>query len=41
MKAFLLSCVAIAVISVAAYYGLHSAGFSASDVASGSSVRLD
>ncbi|WP_435139967.1 hypothetical protein [Pseudopelagicola sp. nBUS_19] len=41
MKAFLLSCAAIVVISVAAFYGLNYAGFSTKDVASGASVRLD
>lgn len=41
MKMFYLACAAIAVISVAAYYGLHEVGFSTSDQASGGSVRLD
>lgn len=41
MRVFFLACVAVAAISVAAYYGLHAVGFSASDVASGTAVRLD
>ncbi|CUH51266.1 MULTISPECIES: hypothetical protein [Shimia] len=41
MKTFFMACVAVAVISVVAYYGLHEAGFATSDQASGSSVRLD
>lgn len=41
MKPFLLACVAVAAISVGAFFGLHAIGFSASDVASGSAVRLD
>jgi hypothetical protein len=41
MRVFFLACVAVAAISVAAYYGLHAVGFSASDVASGAAVRLD
>ncbi|MEP2533042.1 hypothetical protein [Shimia sp.] len=41
MKAFILSCVAVVAIAIIAYYGLNAAGFSAQDVASGNSVRLD
>ncbi len=41
MRTFLLACVATVAISIAAYYGLHNAGFSSQDVNSGSSVRLD
>lgn len=42
MKAMLTAFVAIAVISVAAWYGLGQAGFSAAEQgSSGSSVRLD
>ncbi|TCL01545.1 hypothetical protein BXY66_2860 [Shimia isoporae] len=41
MKAFLMACVAVIGIAIAAYYGLHAAGFSASDKGSGPAVRLD
>ncbi|WP_269648228.1 hypothetical protein [Thiosulfatihalobacter marinus] len=41
MKAFLLSCVAIVVVAVGAYYGLNAVGFSTADATTGASVRLD
>lgn len=41
MKTFLLACVAIAGIAVAAYYGLHAVGFSTGEAATGASVRLE
>jgi hypothetical protein len=41
MKTFLLACVTVAGISVVAYYGLHTLGFSSTEVGSGPSVRLD
>lgn len=41
MKTFLLSCLTAAGISMAAYYGLHTLGFSSTDAGSGPSVRLD
>ncbi|MGR3714488.1 MAG: hypothetical protein ACU0A6_15360 [Shimia sp.] len=41
MKAFLVACVAVIGIAIAAYYGLHAAGFSASDKGTSGSVRLD
>ncbi|WP_353311174.1 MULTISPECIES: hypothetical protein [unclassified Shimia] len=41
MKTFFLACVAVVAISVIAFFALHEAGFSASEQASGSSVRLD
>ncbi|WP_270725082.1 hypothetical protein [Shimia sp. Alg240-R146] len=41
MKTFLLACVAVVGTAIAAYYGLHAVGFSASDQGSGEAVRLD
>lgn len=41
MKAMLTAFVAIGVISVAAWYGLGQAGFSAAEQGAGSAVRLD
>ncbi|WP_261395671.1 hypothetical protein [Salipiger bermudensis] len=41
MKAMLTGFVAIIVIGVAAYYGLHEIGFSSAEVYSGPNVRLD
>ena len=41
MKAMLLAFVAIAVISVGAYFGLDNAGFSAAEREAGPAVRLD
>ena len=41
MKAMLLGFIAIAVIGVGAYYGLHALGFSSAEMYSGGSVRLD
>jgi hypothetical protein len=41
MKAMLSAFAAIAVISVAAWYGLDRAGFSAAERTSGADVRLD
>jgi hypothetical protein len=41
MRVMLLSFVAIAVISVGAWYGLGQAGFSSADQYSSGSVRLD
>lgn len=40
MKVMLTAFVATAVISVAAYYGLHAAGFGAADSTASASVRL-
>lgn len=40
MKAMFVSFVAIAVISVGAYYVLENLGFSAADTTAGPSVRL-
>ena len=41
MKAMLSAFVVMGLISVAAYYGLHAAGFGTEEVQSSSSVRLD
>ena len=41
MKAMITAFVAIAVISVGAFYGLKEAGYSSSDRQSGEAVRLD
>lgn len=41
MKAALTAFAAIAVISIAAFFGLHEAGFSAAQRTSSDSVRLD
>jgi hypothetical protein len=41
MKAMLSGFVAIIVIGVAAYFGLHEIGFSSAEVYSGPNVRLD
>jgi hypothetical protein len=41
MKAMLSAFAAIALISVAAFYGLEQAGFSAAERGSGDAVRLD
>lgn len=41
MKTMLLAFAAIAVIAVGAYYGLHTAGFSAAQTTTSDSVRLD
>ena len=41
MKAMLSAFAAIALISVAAFYGLGEAGFSSSEQQTSSSVRLD
>ncbi len=41
MKAMLAAFVAIAVIAIAANYGLQQAGFSAADRTTGDAVRLD
>ncbi len=41
MKAMMTAFVAIAVISVGAWYGLGELGFSAADQTSGSAVRLN
>ncbi|MFT4794095.1 MAG: hypothetical protein ACJAVR_003465 [Paracoccaceae bacterium] len=41
MRVILISFAAIAVISVGAYFGLQSAGFSSSEQMSGQAVRLD
>ena len=42
MKAMITGFVAVALIGVAAYYGLHAMGFSTADMTtSGGSVRLD
>ena len=41
MKAFLLACVALVVLSWGANYGLSQAGFSAAEQGSGNAVRLD
>ena len=40
MKAFLSAMVAMAVISVGAYYGLHALPFSAADATASENVRL-
>lgn len=40
MRMILLAFLAMAVISVAAYYGLQFAGFSAAEQAAGEAVRL-
>ena len=41
MRVMLLAFIAIAVISVGAYYALQNAGFSASEQLSSENVRLD
>jgi len=41
MKSMLAGFVAVAVIGVVAYYGLHEIGFSSQEVYSGENVRLD
>ena len=41
MKAMYLAFAAIAVISVAAWFGLNNAGFSSAEQAAGDAVRLD
>ena len=41
MKVILMSAIAIAVIAVAANFGLERAGYSAQEQNAGSSVRLD
>jgi len=41
MKSMYLAFLSIIVIAVLADFGLHNAGFSAQDVTSGPSVRLD
>lgn len=41
MKAMLAGFVAVAVIGVVAYFGLHEIGFSSAEVYSGENVRLD
>ena len=41
MKAMYLAFAAIAVISVAAWYGLNNAGFSSAEQSAGDAVRLD
>lgn len=42
MKTFILACVAVVAIAVAAFFGLHSVGFSTQEAgSSGASVRLD
>ena len=41
MRAMYLAFLAIAVISVAAWYGLNQAGFSSAERAAGDAVRLD
>ncbi|MGR3565395.1 MAG: hypothetical protein ACU0FH_22145 [Heliomarina sp.] len=41
MKAAILAFAAIAVISVAAWYGLHEIGFSSAQATSSPDVRLD
>ncbi len=41
MKSMYLAFLVIAVLAVAADYGLHRAGFSAQDMTSGPAVRLD
>ena len=41
MKAMYLAFAAIAVISVAAWFGLNNAGFSSAEQSAGDAVRLD
>lgn len=41
MKAMFTGFVAMIVLGVGAWYGLHELGFSSADVYSGSNVRLD
>ncbi len=41
MREIILAFVAMAVISVGAYYGLNALGFSAADQGAGDAVRLD
>ncbi|MFZ7091828.1 hypothetical protein [Primorskyibacter sp. 2E233] len=41
MKAMFTGFVAMVVIAVGAYYGLHEIGFSSKERAAGASVRLD
>ena len=41
MKAVYLAFAAIAVISVAAWFGLNNAGFSSAEQSAGDAVRLD
>ncbi|WP_299962555.1 hypothetical protein [uncultured Roseobacter sp.] len=40
MREMVLAALAMAVISVGAFYGLHEAGFSAADRTAGQAVRL-